>query len=408
MVFITGMTIWILALVLLAASIALGHKLGAIRAAFSFVGILFALLLADPVGKIFKPMLTHIGFQSPTLIWMIAPVEAFVLVLILFKVAGFYVHRKVNVYYKYKAGDLRLSLWERLNARLGACVGVLNGAAYLVLICFVIYNFSYWTVQIASSDDETRMTKLINHLGRDLDSTGMDKAAHSVAPMPDNFYKVADLAGLICQNQQLSDRLARYPAFISLVERDDFQQLAQNADFKSAWDSHAPMGQIMNEPQVKTILKNHELIDTVWTTVQTNLDDLNAYLKTGKSAKYDPEKILGRWDFNVSTTVAMLGVAQPNIHASEMKAIRALWTQGFADTTFVAGSDGQVFLKNLPNFKKQPPTPATWKGLWTEDGTNYDLTLSSNGENKSMSAKTDGARLTLTDDKNTLIFERED
>ena len=94
----------------------------------------------------------------------------------MFKATGFFVHRKVEVYYKYKAGDLRLALWERLNARLGACIGTLNATAYLVLASFVIYNFSYWTVQVASGDNETRTTKLINHLGHDLQSTGLDKA----------------------------------------------------------------------------------------------------------------------------------------------------------------------------------------------------------------------------------------
>jgi len=143
--------------------------------------------------------------------------------------------------------------------------------------------------------------------------------------------------------------------------------------------------------------------------VRTNLPDLMDYLKTGKSAKYDGEKILGRWDFNISTTIAMLRQTQPNIPASEMKTIRALWTQGFADTTFVAGADGQAFLKSLPNFKNQPPTPETWKGSWIADGTNYNLSLANNnGENKSMTAQTSQGRLTLTDDKNTLIFDRED
>jgi hypothetical protein len=104
----------------------------------------------------------------------------------------------------------------------------------------------------------------------------------------------------------------------------------------------------------------------------------------------------------------MLRQARPNIPASEMRGIRALWTQGFADTTFIAGGDGQAFLKNLPNFKKQPPEPETWKGSWSGNGTNYDLTLASNGENKSMTAQTSGARMTLKDDKNTLIFDRED
>jgi hypothetical protein len=168
------------------------------------------------------------------------------------------------------------------------------------------------------------------------------------------------------------------------------------------------MGQLLNDPQVKTILQNNELLDVVWVTVQTNLDDLTAYLQNGKSAKYDSQTILGRWDFNVNTTIAMLRQAQPNMRASEMKAVRASWTQGFADTTFVAGADGQAFLKSMPDFKKQPPTMDTWKGSWTPNDTNYDLSLSSNGENKSMTAQTTGGRLTLKDDKNTLIFDRED
>ncbi len=403
------MFIWILAVILLGACIALGHKLGAINAAFTFVGIVLAGLLAAPLGGLFKHVLAHTGIHNETMAWAIAPVVVFVIILSVFKATGFAVHRKVEVFYKHKAGELRQALWERLNARLGACIGTLNGTAYLVLVSFVIFNFSYWTVQVMPSDDETRTTRFINHLGQDLESTGLAKAAQALVKMPDNFYKVADLAGLICQNPQLSDRLGRYPAFISLLERDDLQQLAQNGDFTNAWDSHAPIGQILNEPSVKAILQNNELMDVVWITVQTNLNDLVVYLKTGKSQKYDAETILGRWDFNVSTTVAMLRQARPNIPASEMRVIRALWTQSFADTTFVAGADGQAFLKNLPDFKKQPATPETWKGSWTDsDGTNYDLSLASNGDNKSMTVQTSGVRLTLKDDKNSLVFDKED
>ena len=408
MVFITGMTIWILAVVLLAASIALGHKLGAINAAFTFVGIVFGGLLATTLGKVFTHLLPHLGVHTEMTVWSISPIVAFLVVLILFKMAGFFVHRKVEVYYKYKADDLQQALWARMNARVGACVGTLNGTAYIVLISFLIFNFSYWSVQVAPSGDESRSTKLVNRLGNDLQNTGLDKAARSFVTMPANFYKIADLAGLLCQNPQLSDRLGRYPAFLSLAERDDLQQLTQSGDFTNAWNSRAPMGQLLNDPQVKAILQNNDLLDVIWTTTQTNLDDLMAYLKTGKSAKYDSQTILGRWDFNVSTTVAMLREARPNIPASEMRAIRALWTQGFAGTIFVAGADGQAFLKNLPDFKKQPPTTDTWKGSWTADDTNFDLSLSDNGENKSMTAQISNERLTLKDDQNTLIFDRED
>lgn len=408
MVFIVGMTIWILALVLFAACITLGHKLGAINAAFTFVGILFAGLLAGPLGGLVKHVLAHAGIHNETMAWAIAPIVVFFIILIVFKSAGFFVHRKVEVFYKYKAGDLRLALWERLNARLGACIGTLNATAYLVLASFVIFNFSYWTVQVMPSDNETRTTRFINRLGDDLQSTGLDKAGHSFAAMPENFYKVADLAGLIAQNPQLSDRLGQYPAFVSLVERDDIQQLVNKSDFAAAWNAHAPMGQILNDPQFKTLMQNNDLINVVWGLVLTNLDDLTAYLKTGASAKYN-DPILGQWDFNVSVSVAMLRQARPNIPSNEMRAIRAMWTQSFADTTLIAAGDGQAYLKSLPNFKKQPPVPETWKGTWTASGTNYNLSLDCNGENKTMTAQIGGGRLTLQeDDKNVLIFDRED
>src|ERR1700685_770979 len=118
---------------------------------------------------------SNLSASSSAGFWAIAPIVAFFVVLVLFKVAGHFVHRKVEVYYKYKTGDLRLALWERLNARLGACIGALNGTAYIVLISFLIFNFSYWTAQVASSDDESRATRFVNRLGNDLqkESTGL-------------------------------------------------------------------------------------------------------------------------------------------------------------------------------------------------------------------------------------------
>jgi hypothetical protein len=407
MVFITGMTIWILAFVLLASGIGMGWRQGAIRAAFSFVGILFAALLAVPLGKLFKPLLPHLGIHDQIMVWLVAPIVAFVLVLAGFKVAAFFVHHKAKMFYKYKAGDLRLSLWERLNSRLGACLGVLNGAAYLVLVCFLIYNFTYWTIQLPSEDD-ARLIKLVNRMGSDLASTGATKIARAIDGLPPVFFQTADLAGLLYQNGALADRLARYPAFLSLAERDEFKQLGQDNDFENGWKNRAPIGALLKNPHAKNILQNDDLRQQVFGIVQKNLNDLTNYLETGKSPKFDQEKILGRWDFNVGVSLAMVRQAQPNIPSNQMKAIRAMWTQVFAETTFIAAGDGQAFLKKLPNFKNQPPTPETWNGSWSANDTNYDLTLSSNGENKSMTATSDGARLTLKDDKNTLVFDHED
>ena len=400
------MTIWILAFILIGSGVAMGHRQGAIRAAFALAGILFGALFATLLGKPIKLLLPHLGVHDLTVLWVIGPVIAFLIVLTIFKIAGHMVHRKVDVYYKHYAGDLRQSLWKRLNTRTGACVGVLNGTAYLMLAAFYIFNFSYWTAQIAPSDAEARTTRLINRLGDDLQGTGFAKVGRSLVTMPDNFYQTADLAGLLTQNPQLSDRLGRYPAFLSLDERPDVQALTQDSAFTNDWSSHAPMGQILNEPAVKTTFQNHELITTIWDLVQTNLDDLTTYLKTGSSAKYDGEKILGRWDLNVNVTLAMLRQARPNIPSKEMRTIRAIWSAAYAHTTLVAGSDKQAFLKNLPTFKPGEPS-ATWTGTWDNADTNYVLMLSLNGAQKSLTAQTGGARLTLKGDQNTLVFDHE-
>ncbi|HEU6447833.1 MAG TPA: CvpA family protein [Verrucomicrobiae bacterium] len=404
------MTIWILSLLLVAAAVGLGLRQGAIRAAFSFIGIVFAALLATTLGKLFAWLMPHLGIHNQTVIWMLAPIEGFVLILILFKSAAFFVHHKVEMFYKYKAGDLRLSLWERMNGRLGACIGTLNGAAYSVVISFALFNFTYWTTQIAPGPDENWKVRFVNRFGNDLDSTGMSKVAKSVAPLSQNYYKTADLAGLICQNPKVVQRLASYPPFLSLLQDTDLRQLAENSDLANSWKSGAPLGQILNNDTVKGILKNNDLVDLVYGVVETNLDDLTGYLKTGQSAKYDSEKILGRWDFNVGVSLAMVRQMRPNIPPREYAVTRILWNSNYANTVFIAGSDGKAFLNKWPTFKNPPnQTPSTvdFKGNWEENGGNYTIQVSANGENKSYRATTDGLRLTVSEGKNVYIFDHE-
>jgi len=425
------MTIWILALALLASLAALGYRQGAVRVVFSFAGIVFAALLAAPVGGCFKPLMSHLGIHNPALLWILGPLEAFVLGLILFKVAGSVADHKLEMHYKYHTDELKFALWERLNRRLGLCLGVLNGTAYFILICFVLFNLSYCTVQIASSDAQTWTTRLINRLGRDLESTGMDKAARAVATLPESYYQTADLAGLLCQNPQLGDRLTRYPAFLSLLERDDLKQLAQDSTFTGALQGGVPVGQLLHDPQVKAILQNVSLIETVWDDVQTNMDDMVVYLKTGRSPKYDPEKLIGFWDFNLTATAAMLPIAQPKISPTQLMFAR-LWMTNYLQTTLVVASDHQAFLHNVPHLKSPmgetatlhlwpiivyglrsgslPSTePSTLTGQWENAGGNYKLSFPNNGQPDSFKAQIKNDRLTLTtSDGDTLVFDRAD
>jgi hypothetical protein len=396
--------IWILALLVLASGVGLGLNMGAIPTSFSLVSIIIATSLANLFGKLFRHVLPHLGIENPVAVWMLAPIFGFFFVWIVLMSAGFEVHRRVYVFYKYKAGDLRLALWERLNKRLGACVGVLNGAAWLVLISFCIFNLSYLTAQVGSK--ETGLIRFINGLGEGLQSTGLDKAARAVGSVPESYYKTSDFAGLLAQNPGLSSRIETYPAFLSVAERDDIQPLVQDNSLSAAWQQGAPIGAILNDGTIKTILKNTNLTSTVWNIVQDNMDDLTNYLITGKSPKYDPEKIIGRWSFDLVPALAAVRETKPKITSADMKALRAVWAQAFSQTTFVAGTDGQVFLKNLPNFKKQPITTETWKGQWSGGNGQYNISFDANGQTAAGSADTDGLRLTIKTGDNTYVFER--
>jgi hypothetical protein len=299
-----------------------------------------------------------------------------------------------------------------LNSRLGLCIGLLNGTAYFLLASFVIYNVSYWTIQTAPSSEESVAIRFVNHMGHDLDTAGLAGAARSIVSLPDMYYQLADLAGLLRQNPRLKGRLESYPAFLPLAERGDFKQLGQDTDFQDAWKDIAPVTQLLKAQQVLVMLKDNELTGIVFAIVQTDWDDLNEYLRTGKSPEFDSEKLLGRWDFNVNVSVAMLLVNRPTIRPADIRVLRSLWSDAYAQTAFVAGSDHQAFLENMPHFgvENGAPTVAekvTLSGQWEKAGTNYDLSLGGNGQVKSMTAHTDGLRLIIKSGNDSLAFDHE-
>lgn len=404
------MTIWLFTLLVLFCVAAAGYRQGAVRAGISFFGILISALLCVPLGKLVGPLLKLLGVANPILLWVLPPVIAFVVVMALVKVGAFMVHQKVDVYYKYQAGDLRLSLFERLNHRLGACVGLLNGTAYLVLLVFVIHAVSYWTVQMASGDEDPRVQRLVSQMGRDLQSTGMARVAKAVDSLPVSYYDAADLAGKLYQNPMLEARFMRYPGFLSLGERQEFQTLGQDSAF-AEMRLRAPLREVMAYPAVKAIFDNPELLRTIWATVQPDFKDLNGFLETGKSAKYDSERLLGRWNFDVNGTMLMYRRTRSNITGTEVARMRAWVAEKFPKSSLVAAPDHLVALKGFPQILVQPgQTPVAeakdFKGEWKEAGTGYDFNLE--GGTVKRTAKFEGSRLVVSGDGGLpVVFEKE-
>jgi hypothetical protein len=416
MIFNGVMTIWILAILVIAATALAGWRQGGIRASIAFAGILVATLLCGLIGKLFHLLLPVMGVANPVTVWALSPVCGFITISIIFSVIAFNVHRKVDHYYHYDAGDLRLALWERLNARLGICVGILNGVIYFVLISFMLFNLTYWTTQVsAGTKQPSALVKLVNSAGEGMQTTGFARAATAVGTLDPTFYKFADLSGFLMQNPQAAPRLAEYPALTSLWESSDMQPLISDSALTNAIATGAPLGEILNNQSVQDFLKNKDLVKRVRGIFTTNIDDLAEYLKTGKSAKYDGEKVLGKWEFNPAVTLAWLRQSQPKITAKEMAGVRALWTAAYAQMTLLFTADNQVFVKNFPHFQSQPQTgqppfiPENWNGDWSLDGNSYSVHLTLSGQDKFITATTtDGLRLTVKDGRNLLMFDRAD
>jgi len=414
------MTTWLLVLILLGSCAGLGYRQGAIRVAFSFLGILIGALLAVPLGRLLGRLLGLVGVKDPLMVWALGPVLVFILFSVIFKVAAAAVHHKVDVYYKYHAGDLRLALWERLNHRLGLCLGLLNGTAYLILLAFVIHVASYPTVQVASSDSDPTWMRLLNRMGKDLHATGFVKVARSIDSLPKKDFDMADLGGLIYRNPLLEARLSNYPGFLGLGEQPEFQELGNDKEFMQQWAGGEPIMTLLDNPKLHPIRQNPDLLKTIWTTTESNLDDVRTYLTTGRSPQFDSIKILGRWKFDPNAAVNAIRRAKPNISSREMQRVRGLLESSFSKTELIAKPDNQLTLRNAPPLKFSlvsataataataagfpPPSTQTVQGQWKDADSKYLLSLSG----QDLQTSVEGDRLSMKNEGLEWVFARED
>src|SRR5262249_49091511 len=152
----------------------------------------------------------------------------------------------------------------------------------------------YVTIQLAHSDSDPTTLMLLNRAAADLQKSGLIRALAPFDPMPESYYVTVDVIGDVRNNPLLVSRLARYPAFLGLSERQDFQELGNDTAFNQMWNEQASLGDIMNYARVQAILKNAEIMAEV-DRARGDLKDLKQFLETNKSAIYDSEQILGRW-----------------------------------------------------------------------------------------------------------------
>ena len=394
------MILWLIALVMLTSVGIVGFYQGALRAGFSFVGLLIAALLASPIGSLLAAVVPIFGLKNPVAIAFISPAIAFLLILTAFKLGALAVHKKAEAYYKYKASDTQRMLFERMNARVGIAVGMANGLVYFYVICTLIYALGYLTVQVASADQDGWSPRLVNRLSSDMVSTGMTKAVAPFMPRSELYFDGADVVADIFHTPLLQRRLANYPPFLLVGENEEFKGLSDTA-FQGEWLKGAlTFGSFVNHERIQPLVENHDVVTNVLGMLGGDFKDLKVYLETGKSPKYDDEKVLGHWEFDFKASMNATRRKKVNMGSADVTKLRRTLSSIFLKSTITATVDHKAVLK-IPTAGSKAVNKGTWKNV---DG-KYILTIKQGDQNMELEAQVDGKTILFTKDGLVLIYE---
>jgi hypothetical protein len=292
---------------------------------------------------------------------ILGPLLAFVLIQVIFKVSAFTVHRTVDTYYKYKASDTQRLLFERMNERVGPCLGVVNGTLYTMLIGVLATGVGYGTFQLSrGSDRDAFYITALNRIAQDYQTSGLSKALGAYIPAPSMYYDAADLVAEWFHQPLVQSRLVGYPPLVTMAERKEFQELGGNVTLQEFLLKGPTLGEILEEPKLMAVLGSPEILAEARKLVEPDLHDLKGYLATGRSEKYDSEKILGRWEFNLATTVAENKKVR-RMSGLEVNKMRGLLNAQLDGMVLLATLDNQVIMRRPGANNSVVRRTASWK-----------------------------------------------
>ena len=344
------MFIWLLLLVLVGGFAAIGFQTGAIRASVSLLGALLGLALAATVGMLLTPLFNSSG---PILQQALPALCGFVVVWLVGFGLGFAAHRPVELHFKYREDDATRQGFERMNKALGLFVGLVTGVVLFLAAGKPIYSRGYVTTQLAAEAGEPGVVGYLNSLRTDMASTGWDKVFASLDRTPVEEYAIADVLGLIHANPLLQGRVQSYPPFLSVSERPEFADLATDADIQKLLQDKAGFTALYSNAKVQSILHSEESKGVL---AKTDLADFRKYLETGKSPRYDDEKLLGRWHTDVNAIITDARRKRTTLLPNELKALRETVKVLLKQATLTAYPEGNFVVKVPP--PPAPPKPA--------------------------------------------------
>ncbi|MDB4795210.1 CvpA family protein [Verrucomicrobia bacterium] len=368
--------IWLVAILLLAVFAGVGYLKGAIRMSVSLAGLFVGLMLAKPMAPMMTPIYTASGMTNLLWLSLLPPITAFFVVGLVFVVIGFIVHYKIGQYYKFSADEVTRLTWERMNKRSGAALGLLVGGIYTVLVGMLIYVGGYLTTQVATENDQGPVGYL-NSLAAGLESSGLGKIARSISPVPEKYFKVADILGMSHKTPLLEVRYRNYPPFLNLGEESTIEEMGSNDEYHNLLIQQASLDEIIKHPISVKLMSDQALTDRL---LATDLDDLRAYLETGESPRYADELFLGRWELDGNATINYfkkntIGVKARQIR--EMKEVVTNWLLGmsmvvYPDQTYTV-SNGKEEEDEKPEEKEPDAYEDPYAGFAPQQGMDAEM-----------------------------------
>jgi hypothetical protein len=447
------MIIWVIFLALAGLLGFTGYRLGAVRMAISILGLLLAAVIWVKAGPMLEGVFAKTADGNPLILYVAPILVVFAAIYFAFSSISYVVGEKIYVYYKWKVPDDIRVMWETMNRRVGAALGVVSGVAHFVVLGLLVYTLGYWTMQLPGEAGETSsgpknineirysstdkpkektpggaggikmLAKIASPLRASLSSSGLERLIAAFDPAPDNFYHLADCVGLVYHNPTAARRFLSYPGTLALAETAPFQSMLRDTNFHATWESKPGPRSLLLTEQSRSIFKDPALIKQI---MEVDAKDAYEYLQTGKTEKYKDEPLLGRWDIHLQSTVVKVGENHPNITAdiSNLALLRRYMVQLIRDVSLLATPDNRLMVKGAledqrplvdmvngraPSARTNSPyAKVLISGTWKKEGNKYSATFGDQGAKGETMVISGNNSLTVSFFGGTLVFSKAD
>jgi hypothetical protein len=169
-------------------------------------------------------------------------------------------------------------------------------------------------------------------------------------------------------------------------------------------DKQASIGEMLKYPPVRAIVTNATLTSQIYGVLGNSLDDLQQYLNTGKSPKYDDEAILGVWSIDPRASLLEERKRHPGLKPLQLAKLRQEMLPVISDLSLTATTDNQMILKK--HSANTPTAKTLIVGTWKKDG-NYEVTLPGSKPETTEIEIQEGDILLLPKDGYVMVFDKE-